>query len=217
MYKRLAQNFYWESIKSDVQAFVSACDVCQRNKSEALSSAGLLQPFLVPTQVWEDISLDFIDGLPMSAGKNYIMVVVDRLTKYGHFVSLGHPYTAKKVTDMFVTGVMKLHGIPPSIISDRDPIFLSSFWREFFKLQGTEVVNHCLDQYLHCFENQHPKHWESYLAWAEYCYNTTYHQSTRTTPFQALYGRAPQLLLNYEVGASPLVKWTSSCLTVKNY
>lgn len=160
-FKRLAQNFYWESMKSDMQAFVSACDVCQRNKSEALSLAGLLQPLPVPTQVWEDITLDFIDGLPMSAGKNSIMVVVDRLTKYGHFFALGHPYTTKKVVDVFVEGVMKLHCIPRFIISDRDPIFLSSFWREFFKLQGTElktsstyhpqtdgqteVVNRCLE------------------------------------------------------------------------
>jgi hypothetical protein len=126
-------------MKADVHAFVLACDVCQRNKHEARSSAGLLQPLLVPTQVWEDISLDFIDGLPMSAGKNSILVVVDRLTKYRHFFALAYPYSSKTIAEIFVSGVMKLHGIPRSMVSDRDPIFLSSFRREFFKLQGTEL------------------------------------------------------------------------------
>jgi hypothetical protein len=107
--KRLAQSFYWIAMKADVQAFVSACDVCQRNKHEARSPAGLLQPLPIPTQVWEDISLDFIDGLPMSAGKNSILVVVDRLTKYGHFFALGHPYSAKVIATVFTSGVVKLH------------------------------------------------------------------------------------------------------------
>lgn len=137
--KRLAHNFFWVAMKSDVHAFVTAYDVCQRNKYEARSPVGLLQPLPIPTKVWEDISLDFIDGLPLSAGKNSILVVADCLTKYGHFFALGHPYSAKIIAEIFVSGVMKLHGVPRSMVSDRDPIFLSSFWKEFFKLQGTEL------------------------------------------------------------------------------
>lgn len=124
-------------MKRDVQEHVAACNICQRNKSDSRSPARLLQPLPVPTKVWEDISLDFIDGLPISAGKDSILVVVDRLTKYAHFIALRHPYSAKQIAIVFVTEIMRLHGTPRSIVSDRDPIFMSTFWREFFKLQGT--------------------------------------------------------------------------------
>lgn len=135
--KQLAQNFYWESMKSDVKKnYVAACDICQWNKHDAKSLAGLLQPLPIPTQVWEDISLDFIDGLLVSARKNSILVVVDRLTKYAHFFVLSHPYLAKKIVEVFNMGIVKLNGIPQSIVSDRDPIFIR---RKFFKLHGTEL------------------------------------------------------------------------------
>ena len=116
---------------------MASCNVCRRNKYDSLSPASLLQPLPIPDQVWEDISLDFIDGLLVSEGKTSIMVVVDCLTKYGHFFALSHPYTAKKIAEVFVSGVMKLHGVPRLIVSDCDPIFVNSFWHEFFKLQGT--------------------------------------------------------------------------------
>ena len=83
--------------------------------------------------------MDFIEGLPQSSGKNTILVVVDRLSKLAHFFALTHPYTAKMVAEKFVDGVVKLHGMPRSIISDRDPILISHFWREFFKMSGTQL------------------------------------------------------------------------------
>ena len=83
--------------------------------------------------------IDFIDGLPRLDGKTSIMVVVDRLSKSAHFIAIAHPYTAKTIANKFVEGVVKLHGMPRSIISDRDPVFISNFWQEFLKLSGTKL------------------------------------------------------------------------------
>lgn len=89
--------------------------------------AGILQPLPVPLQVWDNISLDFIEGLPSSYGKYIILVIIDRLTKYVHFVALSHPFTVRNVAKSFVENVVKLHGMPKSIVSDQDPIFISNF------------------------------------------------------------------------------------------
>ncbi|MCI11884.1 hypothetical protein A2U01_0032986, partial [Trifolium medium] len=147
--------------------------MCQRQKYLATSPGGLLQPLPIPEQVWEDISMDFITGLPKSKGYEAIL----------------------------------LHGVPLSIVSDRDPVFISSFWKELFRMQGTqlkmstayhpesdgqtEVVNRCLETYLRCFISDQPKTWVSWVHWAEYWFNTNYHTSTDKTPFEIVYGRAP--------------------------
>lgn len=138
-YRRVAANLFRFGMKKSIQVFVRGCDVCQRHKYLAVSPGGLLQPLNIPEQVWEDLSMDFITGLPKSKGFEAIFVIVDRLSKYSHFVPLKHPYTAKVVAEIFVKEVVRLHGIPVSIISDRDPIFVSNFWRELFKLQGTQL------------------------------------------------------------------------------
>lgn len=166
-YRRIAANLYWLGMKRDVQQFVMDCHTCQRQKYMAIAPGGLLQPLNIPEQIWDEVSMDFITCLPKSRGFEAVLVVVDRLSKYNHFIPLKHPYTARVVAEVFVKEVVRLHGIPTSILSDRDPIFISSFWKELFKLQGTklkmstayhpqtdgqtEVVNRCLETFLRCF------------------------------------------------------------------
>lgn len=101
--------------------------ICQRNKTLALSLAGLLTPLEIPNRVWEDISMDFIEGLPKANGFEVIFVVVDRFSKYGRFLPLKHSYIAKTVSELFVKEVVWLHSFPKSIVSDRDKLFLSHF------------------------------------------------------------------------------------------
>ncbi|KAD4178089.1 hypothetical protein E3N88_26680 [Mikania micrantha] len=137
--KRLSAQFYWPNLSKDVRVFIQQCVTCQRNKYDTLSPAGLLQPLPIPQQVWEDISLDFITGLPSSHRFDTILVVVDRLSKYAHFLALSHPFTAKSVASLFCKEIVRLHGFPRSIVSDRDPVFLSSFWQELFRLSQTKL------------------------------------------------------------------------------
>ncbi|KAA0054304.1 tropinone reductase-like 3 [Cucumis melo var. makuwa] len=151
--------------------------------------------------------MDFIEGLPKSNGFEVSLVVVYRVSKYGHFLTLKHPYTAKTVADLFIKEVVRLHGYPKSIVSARDKVFLSNFWKELFKMADTklnrstayhpqsngkiEVVNRGVETYLHCFCGERPKEWARWLHWAEYWYNTTSQRSLGITPFQAVYGRLP--------------------------
>ncbi|KAF0921012.1 hypothetical protein E2562_038000 [Oryza meyeriana var. granulata] len=111
----------------------------EANKTEALHPAGLLQPLEVPSQVWTDISMDFVEGLPKVNGKSVILTVVDRFSKYAHFIALGHPYTASSVARAFFADIVRLHGFPASIVSDRDPVFTGNVWRDLFKLAGVQL------------------------------------------------------------------------------
>ncbi|WVZ06906.1 hypothetical protein V8G54_020252 [Vigna mungo] len=179
-YKRIARFLYWEGMKKQIQEYVQQCEICQRNKYQALTPSGLLQPLPILTQVWSDVSMDFIAGLRKAGGKDTILVV--------------------DVAEIFLKEVVQLHGFPSSIVTDRDRVFISSFWTELFKLVGTklrfssayhpqtdgqtEVVNRCV---------------ETYPSWAEFWYNTNYHESTYTTPFKALYGRDPPPIIKGDI------------------
>ena len=217
-YQRVKNIFYWKGMIKDIQQYIRSCSVCQQCKYDTSAYPGLLNPLPIPDSIWSDISMDFIDGLPLSFGKSVIFVVVDRLSKAAHFMALAHPYSASSVAQAFLDNVYKLHGFPQSITSDRDAVFLSDFWKELFSLQGvalnmstayhpqsdgqTEVVNRCLETYLRCMSSDRPKMWSKWLPLAEYWYNTNFHTAIQTTPFEAVYGRPPPQHLPYLPGES---------------
>ena len=124
---RLRRDFHIPNMKQLVQDWVRDCVVCQRYKSEHLNPAGLLLPLPIPQGVWTDIALDFVEALPRVRGKSVILTVVDRFSKYCHFIPLAHPYSAESVAQAFFTDIVRLHGVPQSMVSDRDPVFTSTF------------------------------------------------------------------------------------------
>jgi hypothetical protein len=136
----LRRDFRVQDARRIVQDYVRACVVCQKNKTELLHPAGLLQPLHVPSVVWQDINIDFVEGLPKVAGKSVILTVVDRFSKYAHFIPLSHPYTAEYVARVFFAEIIRLHGIPGPIVFDRTPVFTSSFWRELFHASGSTLL-----------------------------------------------------------------------------
>lgn len=213
-YLRLVSKWHWHGMPKDVAKYVRGCCVCQQNKTNTT-----LQPLPIPTPVREDVSMDFIEGLPPSKGIDTILVVVDRLSKYAHFINLKHPFTALTVAGLFIKEVVRLHGFP-TFVSDRDHIFLSIFLKELFKLHGTnlkrstsyhpqtdgqsENVNKGFETYLRCFAGEKPKGWAKCLTWAEYSYNTSPHSSTVMTTFRVVYGRDPPNLLRIGDGQIPM-------------
>jgi hypothetical protein len=213
-------------MKTTIKEWVQACPICQQAKPDRSKYPGLLHPLPIPDQAWQMISMDFIEGLPKSKNHNCILVVVDRFSKYAHFISLSHPFTALTVAHAFMDNIYKLHGMPSSIVTDRDRIFTSNLWQELFRLTGTtlsmssayhpqtdgqtERVNQCLETYLRCFVHAFPKQWYSWLSLAEYWYNTCLHSTIQTTPFRALYGHDPihfGLTLDSAVSTPELVTW----------
>jgi hypothetical protein len=119
-----------------VHEFIGSCTVCQRSKIEHLHFVGLLQPLAVSDTIWADIAMDFIEGFLKVGDKLVVLTVIDRFSKFGHFIVLGHPYTASSVAKAFFHQIVQLHGLPTSIISDRDPVFTSWVWQDMFRLSG---------------------------------------------------------------------------------
>ena len=128
MYQDLKLRFWWTRMKREIARYVSECDTCQRVKASHLRSAGPLQPLSIPSWKWEDISMDFIVGLPKtSKGYDSIWVIVDRLTKSAHFLPVKTTHTAKQYAQLYMDRIVSLHGIPKTIISDRGTQFIARF------------------------------------------------------------------------------------------
>ncbi|KAL0540334.1 hypothetical protein IC582_024569 [Cucumis melo] len=206
MYQDLKRVYWWRNMKREVAEFVSKCLVCQQVKAPRQKPAGLLQPLCIPEWKWENVSMDFITGLPRTLrGFTVIWVVVDRLTKSAHFVPGKSTYTASKWAQLYMSEIVRLHGVPVSIVSDRDARFTSKFWKGLQTAMGTrldfstafhpqtdgqtERLNQVLEDMLRACALEFPGSWDSHLHLMEFAYNNSYQATIGMAPFEALYGR----------------------------
>ena len=202
----LRKDYFWPNMKNELAEYIARCFEYQQVKSEHQHPAGLLQPLPIPSWKWEIISLDFVTGLPRNQNLNEsIMVVVDKLSKVAHFISVKTTYKDANIDDIFLKQIFRLYGIPKVIISDRDPKFIGNFWRFLFKGLNTKLnfstyfhpqtdgqterVNQVLEDLLRIYVKEQPGKWEDYLHLVEFSYNNHYQASTRYSPFEIPYGR----------------------------
>ena len=137
---RLKEHYFWPKMSNFVLRFVKSCVQCARAKAKN-NNYGLYQPLPIPKAPWEDISMDFIVGLPRTTrGHDSIFVVVDRFSKMAHFIPCNKTDDAVHVSDLFFREIVRLHGIPCTIISDRDAKFLSFFWKSLWSKLGTRLL-----------------------------------------------------------------------------
>ncbi len=206
LFSSLKQNFFWPRMKKDALEFTRQCLICQKIKAERVKIPGKLQPLDVPQMKWECISMDFITGIPKVAGNfDSIFVVVDKLTKVAHLIPTRTTASASDIAQLFVKDIVRLHGVPARIISDRDVKFTSKFWKAMFQSLGTllnlsssyhpetdgqtERVNQVIEDMLRAYCGQQPRLWLKFLPLVEFAYNSSHHQSLGMSPFKALYGQ----------------------------
>ena len=180
----VGQYFKWAGLATAVEGYVRSCDACQRNKVVRHAPFGLLNPLPIPSKPWCSISLDWITDLPPSNYHDAILVVVDRLTKQAIFIATTKSMSAADVATLFLQHVVRLHGVPESMVSDRDPIFTCHFWRRLLELLGikanrssafhpqtdgqTERMNSVLEQYLRMYCDYQQTDWANLLPMAEF-------------------------------------------------
>jgi len=215
-YEQIKGKYFWNNLKDDVTEYINSCDKCQCIKNSRLPKQGLLQSLEIPENPWESISIDFIVDLPRSKNKNNsILVVIDRLTKMAHFLPTTTNITSKETAQLFFNNIVRLHGYPKSIISDRDSKFTASFWQELAKLTGTQLkmstawhaqtdgqterTNQTLETTLRSAINHKQDNWEELLPACEFTHNNNINKSTGYLPFKLNYGYDPVLPSNMEI------------------
>ncbi|KAK1677237.1 hypothetical protein QYE76_038085, partial [Lolium multiflorum] len=203
----LADHFYWPKMRRDVDRYVRRCITCNKSKSK-LKPHGLYTPLPAPTTPWEDISMDFVLGLPRTKrGHDSIFVVVDRFSKMSHFIACHKSDDASHIANLFFREIVRLHGVPKTIVSDRDVKFMSYFWKTLWRKLGTkllfsttchpqtdgqtEVVNRTLSQLLRSMIKKNLKEWEECLPHVEFAYNRAVHSTMELCPFEVVYGFKP--------------------------
>ena len=208
-------------MKIEIARYVAQCDTCRKVKAIHLRSARELQPLPIPAWKWDDIGMDFIVGLPKTAkGFDSIWVIIDRLTKTAHFLSVKATYTTVTYAKICFDRILSLHGVPKTIVSDRGTQFVSQFWKCLHKSLGakllyslayhpqtggqTKRVNQTLEDLLRSCALNFPDKWDDSLPLAEFSYNNSYQESIKMAPFEALYGRRCRTPLHW---SEPGERW----------
>ncbi|GKA12377.1 putative reverse transcriptase domain-containing protein [Tanacetum coccineum] len=207
MYQDMKQLYWWPNMKADIATYVSKCLTCAKVKAEHQKAfSGLLQQPEIPVWKWERITMDFIVGLPRTpSGYDSIWVIVDRLTKSAHFLPVKTTDSMEKLTQLYLKEIVCRHGVPISIISDRDSKFASRFWRSLQGALGTQLdmstayhpqtdgqserTIQTLEDMLRACVIDFGGSWDRHLPLVEFSYNNSYHASIKAAPFEALYGR----------------------------
>jgi hypothetical protein len=214
MYQDLKQHYWWTKMKIEIARYVAKCDTCRCVRAIHMKTAGPLQSLPIPTWKWEDISMDFIVGLPRTTkGFDCIWVIIDRLTKIAHFLPVKTDHPVVVYAQLYIARILSLHGVPKIIVSDHRPQFVSKFWEEIHKSLGTKLlhslayhpqtsgqterVNQILEDMLRACVLEFPQKWEECLPLAEFLYNNSYQESIKMAPFEALYGRRYHTPLNW--------------------
>ncbi len=224
----IRQRFWWPTLERDARRFIASCTVCAQTKSSNSPPAGLLRPLPIPSRPWSHVALDFITGLPSSAGNTVILTVVDRFSKAAHFIPLPKLPSAKETAQIMVTHVFKIHGLPSDVVSDRGPQFASQFWREFCRLIGASVslssgfhpqtngqaerTNQIVGRLLRSLAFRNPSSWAEQLPWAEYAHNSLPTSATGLSPFHCCLGYQPPLFSSQDAESNvPSVKAFIQC------
>ncbi|GJT45586.1 putative reverse transcriptase domain-containing protein [Tanacetum coccineum] len=206
MYQDMKKLYWWPNMKADIATYVSKCLTCAKVKAEHQRPSGLLVQPKIPEWKWDNITMDFVTKLPKtSQGYDTIWVIVDRLTKSAIFTPMRETDPMDKLARIYLKEVVTRHGIPVSIICDRDPRFASNFWRSLQNALGTnldmstayhpqtdgqsERTIQTLEDMLRACAIDFGKGWVNHLPLVEFSYNNSYHASIKAAPFEALYGR----------------------------
>jgi hypothetical protein len=194
MYHDLKATYWWYDMKRDVAEYVALCDTCQLVKDDHQRPARLLQPLQVPEWKWEEITMDFIMGLPRTqSGYDSTWVIMDRLTKVAHFIPIKTTYSGPQLVELFMSRIVCLHGVPKKIVSDRGTQFTSKFWERLHETLDTQLcfssayhpqtdgqtkrVNQILEDMLRACALQYERSWDKSLSYAKFSYNNSYQES----------------------------------------
>ena len=196
----IKQIYCWKNMNDDIISYIKSCPICQQDKPNNQKISGLLQPIQSPSIRWHTITIDFIVQLPMTKLKHdAILVVVDKFTKMSHFIPTTTKVTAPETAKLIFDNIIRLHGLPSVIISDRDSRFTSNFWKSLFELLNTklsmstafhpqsngqtEIMNRYLEQALRHYTDIIQNDWDTYLTHIEIAHNNSVNTTTKYTPF----------------------------------